>query len=761
MSLESTRPPHGGHGDRSLMVLLKHMREAVTGEGGAQERLDKAVKIIAAHLVADVCSIYLRSPDNQLELYATEGLRRDAVHRTRLGWGEGLVGVVAATQQPLSTADAPSHASFVYKPETGEDPLRSFLGAPLIRQGKVLGVLVLQNKAPRKHTDEEVEGAQQLALLLAEVAASGELLGKEATAAVGAVLRQADRVQGTGVVPGVAFGHAAFHEPPPSRHNVFTSDVALEAERLETALQDVRRSVDDMLADEGLAGVSREVLEAYRHFAYDRGWKERLRAAVFSGLTAESAVEQVKADNRQRMQHIRDPYLRERLHDLDDLSHRLLRALSGKDARPRQLPNDAILIARAMGPAELLEYPRAMLRGVVLAEGSAASHVAIVARALDLPLVAGADEAVERAFENDAVIIDGEAGDVHIRPGPDVAASYREKRELQSVRQAAYARERDVPAITKDGVAIALMMNAGLALDIPHLHAAGAEGVGLFRTELQFLIGKELPRAGAQERFYRDVLEKAGGRPVIFRTADLGGDKFASYMVRRPETNPAMGWRGLRLAVDRPGILRTQLRALIAATDGRPLQVMFPMVTLPSEVAAARRLLDLELGIRRRKGRKAPSSVAVGAMIETPAAAWRVEEIARQVDFLSVGGNDLAQFYFAADRQSDSVHRRYDPMDPGFLAFLDTLVAKAKASGKPLSYCGEHSSDPVMAAALIGLGVRRFSVPATSIGPFRRLILSLDAGEVGVFLRERMEANSETLRDELRRHILAAGAEVR
>jgi len=760
MSLENTLPPHGGHGDRGITVLLRRMREAVAQESTVQERLDQLTRIIATHIVADVCSIYLRRADDNLELYSTEGLNREAVHLTRLAWGEGLVGTVAATQRPLVTADAPLHPAFVYKVETGEDPLHSFLGVPLIRSGKALGVLVLQNKASRRYTEDEVEAAQALAVLLAEVAASGELLDKEETAAVGEMLHRPERLEGSGVVPGVAMGRAAFHEAPAPQHKVFASDVAVEAKRLEEGLTALRASVDEMLSNEALAGVSREVLETYRLFAYDRGWKDRLRAAVFSGLTAESAVEQVKAENRAKLSAARDPYLQERLHDLDDLAHRLLRHLAGDGAEaPRPIPDEAIIVARMMGPADLLEYDRSKLKGLVLAEASATSHVAIVARALEIPLVAGVDNALDRVFEGDVVIIDGETGEAHVRPTTDIIDSYRDKRELQSERQAAYAKERDLPSATRDGVDISILMNAGLALDMPHLEATGAAGVGLFRTELQFLIGAQLPRVGVQERLYREVLDRAGDKPVVFRTADLGGDKAATYMKRRLEGNPAMGWRGLRMAVDRPGIIRPQVRALLAAAEGRDLYIMFPMVTLASEIDAARALVDREVERRSKRGAALPAAIRIGAMIETPSAAWRLEEIARRVDFLSVGGNDLAQFYFAADRESEMTQRRFDPIEPGFLSFIQMLVEKAARAGKPVSYCGEQASDPLMAAALIGVGVRRFSIPATAVGPFKRLVRSLDAASLTKWLEERLSSAGDSLRAPLIQHLREQGAQ--
>lgn len=752
MSIENTRPPHGGHGERGITVLLRRMHDAVAQEGSAQDRLDHLTRVIASHIVADVCSIYLRRPDDELELYSTEGLKREAVHKTRLKWGEGLVGLVAESHGPLATSDAPSHPAFAYRPETGEDPLSSFLGVPLIRSGKTLGVLVVQNRAPRQYADDEVEAVQAVAALLAEIAASGELLSREETAVVDAMLHRSEHRKGVGVIGGVASGRAVFLQPPARVHKVFAADPAAEAQRLEDGLSALRTSVDEMLVmNASLGGVSREVLETYRLFAYDRGWKDRLRAAVFSGLTAEAAVEQVKNENRARLMQARDPYLRERLHDLDDLSHRLLRLLSGEEAGAKRAQFEkTILVARAMGPAELLEYDRKSLTGLVLGEVSATSHVAIVARALEIPMITGVGDAVDLTEEGDELIIDGDSGEIHIRPAADVVETYRAKRELQSERQAAYAKERDLPAETRDGVKLTVMMNAGLALDMPHLHETGAEGVGLFRTELQFLIGSQLPSVASQEKLYREVLDLAGDKPVLFRTADIGGDKTAAYMDHGEDVNPAMGWRGLRMAVDRPGMLRQQLRALIAASAGRTLSIMFPLVTLANELDAARALVDREVERAKRRKQKLPKDIKIGAMIETPAAAWQADIISKKVDFLSVGGNDLAQFYFAADRDSERVQRRYDPMNPGFLSFLKASIEKAHAGGASLAYCGEQAADPVTAAAFVGLGVKEFSLPAPSVGPFRRMARSLNAGHISEWLEKNMSSPSESLREEFR-----------
>ena len=760
MSIENTRPPHGGHGDRGITVLLRRMHDAVAQEGSVQERLDQLTSVIASHVVADVCSIYLRRPDDDLELYSTQGLNREAVHKTRLKWGEGLVGLVAKGHRPLVTADAPLHPAFAYRPETGEDPLHSFLGVPLLRSGKTLGVLVIQNKAARDYSDEEVGAAQAVATLLAEISASGELLSQEETDVVGEMLHRPERLKGFGIVSGVASGRAVFLQPPAPKHKVFANDQAAEAARLEDGLNKLRTSVDEMLvSNASLSGVSRDVLETYRLFAYDRGWKDRLRAAVFSGLTAESAVEQVKSENRARLLQSRDPYLRERLHDLDDLSHRLLRLLAGDhNGGRRKLYKETILVASTMGPAELLEYDRKSLKGLLLGEVSATSHVAIVARALKIPMVTGVHDAIDRTEEGDQIVIDGDAGEIHIRPTPEIVEAFRAKQKRQSERQALYASERDMPTETKDGVKISILMNAGLALDLPYLEETGAEGVGLFRTELQFLIGTQLPSVSTQEALYRQALDLAAGKPVIFRTADIGGDKTAAYMDHGAEVNPAMGWRGVRMAVDRPGMIRPQLRALLSAAAGRDLYLMFPLVTLAAELDDARALLDREIERAKKNGRELPRSINIGAMIETPAAAWLVDQIAAKVDFLSVGGNDLAQFYFAADRDSERVQRRYDPMNPGFLSFLQMTIQKASKAKAPLSYCGEQAVDPVTAAALIGLGVTQFSVPAASVGPFRRLLRSVNASELADWLALEMQKPILSLRDDFARLLKAKGA---
>ncbi|MCI5044288.1 MAG: phosphoenolpyruvate--protein phosphotransferase [Aquisalinus sp.] len=739
------------HGSSSPRVLLRRLREIMAAEEGAQARLDKLSEAIAANMVADVCSIYLRRDDDVLELFSTVGLNQEAVHKTRLNWREGLVGYVADKALPLNINEAQEHPAFSFRPEVGEEMLHAFLGVPIIRTGQVLGVLVIQNRTSRQYTEEEMEAAQLVATVLAEIVAAGDLLEKEDAAEVDRLLHRPEYLKGMPIVSGITIGIAALHEPPAPKHKVFAADVALETERLKEGIVRLQKSVDDMIArNSQLSAISREVIEVYRLFAYDKGWAKRLEEAVLSGLSCESAVEQVQAENRQRMRKATDPYIRERLHDLDDLSRRLLRSLSGKTRRDElQLPENAVLFAHALGPAEILEFDRRKLKGIVLAEGADTSHAAIVARSLGIPMIGRSEAAIERVEIGDAVVIDGESGEIFIRPEADVVSGYQEKLALFSAAQKEYAQLRDLPCVTRDGTEVELFMNAGLVLDMPHLETTGAEGVGLFRTELQFLVSPQLPTASSQEELYRQVLDAAAGKPVVFRTADLGSDKSAPYMRVIREGNPAMGWRGLRMSIDREGLIRPQLRALLGAAEGRELNVLLPLVTTSDEIGAIRMILDREVERRDRLGLGQPSAIKVGAMIEIPAAAWRLEHIAPQVDFLSLGGNDLAQFFFASDRESEKMAGRYDHLHPAFLSFIGVTANKANRAGKPLCYCGEQAGDPLMALALLALDIPRLSVSASSIGPLKKLIRAIDLNDLTAWLEPRLQSPAQSLRADL------------
>ncbi len=731
--------------------LLRQIREAMAGASPAQDRLDTVVRIIAQSMVAEVCSIYLRRASGDLELFATQGLKPEAVHTTRLRPGEGLVGEVARTAAPISLSDAPSHPSFAYRPETGEDPYHAFLGAPLLRGGRAIGVLVVQNRSERRYDDEEVEDIQTIAMVLAETVASGELLAQDELRDIEVAPHRPERLKGQRFAEGLAYGHVILHEAPVAPENLLAENQQVEEIRLREALIGLKANIDSIL-DGGqgkLAGLPFEVLETYRMFADDRGWNRSLEEAVRTGLTAEAAVDRVRNEHRARFAQARDPYIKERLHDFEDLANRLLRVLAGDKPGERDLPDDAILVARNLGPADLLEYPRHKLRGLLLEEGSAASHAAIVARALQIPCVGRVMGLRDRLSEGDLVIVDGETGEAYLRPRPDMLAAVQSRMQVRSARQAEFAKLRDVPAVTLDGTRIAVLTNAGLAVDLENLDATGAEGIGLFRTEFQFMVSEELPRLTSQTALYSLVLDAAGDRPVTFRTLDVGGDKVLPYLETEREENPALGRRAIRLGLDRPGLLRLQLRALLTAAAGRELRVMFPMIATVDEFRAARELVDIECAWAKRRGRALPALLRVGAMIECPSLLWHLDALLPLTDFVSVGTNDLFQYMFAADRTNPLVSDRYDPLSPPALRALAEIQKKCADTGTPVSVCGELAGRPLEAFALLTLGFTRLSAPAGGVGPVKRMILSADLTAARRGMTNLLGSSAGSIRGEL------------
>ena len=716
-------------------LLLRRLREVMAEPISAQERLDKIVVQIAFNMVAEVCSVYVLHADGRLELYATEGLNREAVHQTTMRKGEGLVGLIAASAEALALPDAQNHPAFSYKPETGEEIYLSFLGVPILRGGNTLGVLVVQNKARRQYSEEEVEALQTTSMLLAEMIAAGEL---QAMLPGPAVLRQPLSLKGTAVVEGVGLGHAVLHEPRVIVTRLVAENVDSEIARLEDAIAALREAIDRLVDQGDVAGPGehREVLQTFRMFANDRGWLRRLREAVMTGLTAEAAVERVQSDTRAKLVRQTDPYLRDRLHDLDELANRLLHQLTGESmvAPLHALPENAVIVARSMGPAALLDYDRAKLRGLVLEDGGASSHVAIVARALGIPLVGDVANVSSLVEPGDGLIVDGALGVVEVRPAPDVEAAYAEKARFGARRQEQYRKLREVPPITADGVEVGLHMNAGLLLDLPHVAETGAASIGLFRTELLFMVASRFPRIEQQTALYRSVLDAVGDRPVTFRTLDIGGDKVLPYMARPDEPNPALGWRAIRIGLDRPGLLRSQLRALLRAGGGRAMRIMFPMIASAAEFDAAKAMVARELDGMARHGHPAPSDLKLGAMVEVPSLLWEIDAMARRADFLSVGSNDLMQYLFAVDRDNKRVATRFDPLSPAMLRALRSIAEAGHRHGIPVTLCGEFGGKPIGALALVALGFRNLSMSASSLGPVKAMLLGLDAADAAAYV---------------------------
>lgn len=707
----------------SNRLMMNRLRQLMAEGVEPHERLGGTVRLIANTMVADVCSIYLRSGDNFLELVATEGLKQSATGATRMRMDEGLVGRIAQSAEPLAIQDAPRHPDFSYRPETGEDPFHAFLGVPILRGGRVTGVLVVQNRTERVYDEDEIETLETIAMVLAEVIAADTL---------GSIIEEraprASIMFGRILSEGLAVGPARLHDPVVPAAKFFASDPDKELRRLDAALDGLRAAVDNMLSGDAstLIGEPRDVLETYRLLANDPSWADRLRDGVRGGLSAEASIDRTRREHRARLESARDAYLRERLYDLEDLDNRLLRILGGTESNEHVTTSKGqVLIARRLGPAELLEYRNAGLAAIALEESSATSHAAIVARALGIPAIGSVESLTTDVETGDPIIVDAEEGIVHVRPEKAVLGAYKTRMTLRKQRQAQFKRLRKSPARTKDGVDISLMLNAGLRLDLDNLEVTGAEGVGLFRTEFQFLVAERIPQLNEQIEFYKRVYETAAGKPVVFRTLDFGADKIMPSLGQGREENPALGLRSLRFALDHKGIFRRQLRALIRAAEGRPLAVMFPMVTTAAEFFEAKAMLHRELAWNRRRGYPEPSDLRIGAMLEVPAFTFALEEIAEEVDFISIGTNDLLQFFFAADRMVPSISERYDVLSRPAMRMLQRVAEICQGLNIEVSVCGAAAGTPLEALALVTLGYRNLSMPAGGIGPVKRMIRSM------------------------------------
>jgi phosphotransferase system enzyme I (PtsP) len=710
------------------------------------------VRLVANEMVAEVCSIYLLRAGEVLELFATQGLNPSAVHRTRLRVGEGLVGDIAAHARPLALDDAQAHPQFAYRPETGEEIYHSLAGVPIVRGQRVHGVLVVQNRTRRQYDEEEIETLQTIAMVLAEMVSAQHIVSPNEVEQVDGLGLLPLRIDGVQLTPGVAIGRAVLHEPRIVIQKVVAEDSAAEQIRFDEALSAVRDDVDRMLeAHDMQSGEQREILETFRMFVDDRGWMERVREAIATGLTAEAGVQRAFDDVRARLGQSTDPYIRERLSDLQDLTNRVQLRLTGRvGSDPNNLPEDMIVIARDMGPAELLDYDRARLRALVLEEGSAMSHVAIVARALDIPVVGRAPDVLARVEPGDPIIVDGDHAQVLVRPAEDIVQTIHAAIEARAERQRKYTALRDLPSATRNQARIGLHMNAGLLIDMQHLEETGADGVGLYRTEIPFMVRSEFPDVDAQAWLYSRVLDVADGKPVTFRTLDVGGDKVLPYVGAFGDDNPAMGWRAIRIGLDRPAMLRRQLRALIQAANGRPLSVMFPMIAEVGELKDARKLLDLELDRAKRRGLALPERLRVGVMFEVPALAWQLDSLLPHIDFISIGTNDLLQFLYAADRGNTRLAGRYDSLSPALLRLLHFVVEKTRPAGVDLSVCGEMAGRPVEALALLAVGVRTLSMAPGAIGPVKAMVRSLDLNEASGFVASVLTQPDRPLRETLR-----------
>ncbi len=745
--------------------ILTSLHDVMASRTSAQAKLNKVVNIIGEVLGSEVCSIYLRR-DGVLELYATRGLNQAAVHVTKLAMGEGLVGTIAEQIATLNLDEATSHPDFAYKPETGEELFHSFAGVPIVRREDAVGVLCVQHADPRRYEELEIEALQTVAMVLSELIANAGLIDSEQVRGSKVHVTTADRLSGLKLVDGMARGFAVFHQPRITIEHTVAEDTEAERHRVYSAFDKMREQIDKMAsqAEFGGDGEHREVLEMYKMFAYDEGWSRRINEAIDSGLTAEAAIERVQQRTRMRMRQIDDPLLGDRMHDLEDMSNRLLRIVSGQlgSAAQAGLRQDTILLARNLGPAELLEYDRRRLKGVILEEGSLTAHVIIVARAMGVPVLGRVKDVRRLIQEGDLLLLDAGQSSAYVRPTPPMEEAFETRLAISQKRRATFAKLKSEPPVTKDGKRITLMVNAGLRDDVAALDMTGADGIGLFRTEFQFLVSATMPQRERQQRLYRDVLDTAGERPVVFRTVDIGGDKALPYL--RPddevEENPAMGWRALRVALERDGLMKVQARALIEASVGKTLNVMFPMVAEPWEFDAAKTIFEEQRAWLLSRGKRGPNKIRYGAMLEVPALAECLDILLPKIDFISIGTNDLTQFLFAADRSHPKLAERFDWLSPAVLRFLRRVVVPCDEAGVSVTVCGEMGGRTLEAMALIGLGIERLSITPAAIGPVKAMLRSLDVEPLRMVMKQLLAAPPADMRGALSDWAVENGVEL-
>ncbi len=721
--------------------------------GGAdisdQEKLDTIVSIIAKEFGTDVCSIYLLRTVETLELFATHGLNRQVVHKIRLKVGEGVVGDVAVNGRPLILSDVKRHPSFKYFPEADEDHLNAFAGIPISRGGRILGTLTVQNIDKRLYKNEEVETLQTIAMVLAEaVVASGILKPDEIQTLSGAETYSL-KFKGITLNPGLIHGKALLHHPSQPNLQMVAENPQIEQERFETALIKLRETLIHMIADHPAKDQEeRDLLKTYELYTQDKGWIRKISQAIQSGFTAEGAVQKTLKDLQLQIAKLDDFYLRERLWDFEDLSKRLLTHLSGeKEESLTPFRDSMILVARSLGPAELLDYKSRNVKALLLEETVHTAHVAIIARSLNIPVITKLPNILNLIAPDDEVIVDGNTGEVIVKPPPSALHHFERKQAAFEEKLSRSILLKDLPSRTLDGIDIDLKINAGVPLDLKSLEEVCAEGVGLYRTEIPFMLEKKLPDIETQTKIYREIYALAKGKPILFRTLDIGGDKLLPYLNAVKNENPVLGWRAIRIGLDRPMFIRQQLRALGKAAEGRPLYVMFPMISDVSEFLAARRIVELELEKSRQY-----VDLKLGAMIEVPSIIWSLDQLLPHVDFLSVGSNDLFQFFYAVDRANPVVFEKYDPLSPAFLHMLSYIVDRSNIYKIPVTLCGEMAGSPLEAMALIALGYRHLSMGAASIGAVKSMIRSLNSKKISLFVQKLLRSSKKSIRYDLHQY---------
>ena len=732
-------------------ILLKRLKKTLSELGEAQARLNKIVKIIADSMNSEVCSIYLKNRHNILELYATEGLRSKAVHYSQLNVGQGLVGKIAATAEPIKTSQASKTKGFRYLPETGEEIYNSFLGVPIQRLGKILGVLVIQNLKKREFTEDDVYGLEIVAMVIAEMAELGIFTSSDGSDELSQDKKNPLSINGLVGKEGIIIGNTVLLEPQIKIQNPIADNTKLEKRKLKKSISKLNNQLSEIISKKHFKkkGDFLEILETHKLLIEDRSWIKRMESSIDSGLSAIVAVEKEQTTTKSRIAKVKNFYFKERLNEFYEISNILLKILTNQKTYINlEGIKEPILIARNISPLELVSL-RHQLKGIILEDGSVGSHTTIVSRALNIPLLIQTKDIINKISNGDKIILDADQGLVYLRPDKTISELYTSKLKLRNKAKKTFLASKNLEAKTLDNKKIFLMMNAGLMADLPSLDDSGADGVGLYRTELQFLISNKVPKRAEQAEIYCKVLDSAGTNPVFFRTLDIGSDKILPTITPEIEPNPTLGWRAIRLTLERSGVFKMQVQALIRGAKGRNLNIVIPLVTEINEFLKAKDIILDEINREKKRNRIVPNLIKIGAMLEVPSLVFAPNLFFKSVDFLMVGGNDLKQFFFAADRENEKVRKRYDMLSTSFLSFLKLIVKKSEKYKLPLSYCGEDAGKPIEALVLCSLGFKTLSMQPNCIAPVKSLLRNIKLSEIKQIVEFALEANYETVRNQV------------
>tara|TARA_B100000925_G_scaffold73015_1_gene51121 strand:+ start:944 stop:3208 length:2265 start_codon:yes stop_codon:yes gene_type:complete len=732
-------------------ILLKRLKKTLSELGEAQARLNKIVKIIANSMNSEVCSIYLINRHNILELYATEGLRSKAVHYSQLNVGQGLVGKIAATAEPIKTSQASKTKGFRYLPETGEEIYNSFLGVPIQRLGKILGVLVIQNLKKREFTEDDVYGLEIVAMVIAEMAELGIFTSSDGSDELSQDKKNPLSINGLVGKEGIIIGNTVLLEPQIKIQNPIADNTKLEKQKLKKSISKLNNQLSEIISKKHFKkkGDFLEILETHKLLIEDRSWIKRMESSIDSGLSAIVAVEKEQTTTKSRIAKVKNFYFKERLNEFYEISNILLKILTNQKTYINlEGIKEPILIARNISPLELVSL-RHQLKGIILEDGSVGSHTTIVSRALNIPLLIQTKDIINKISNGDKIILDAEQGLAYLRPDKTILELYISKLKLRNKAKKTFLASKNLETKTLDNKKIFLMMNAGLMADLPSLDDSGADGVGLYRTELQFLISNKVPKRAEQAEIYCKVLDSAGTNPVFFRTLDIGSDKILPTITPEIEPNPTLGWRAIRLTLERSGVFKMQVQALIRGAKGRNLNIVIPLVTEINEFLKAKDIILDEINREKKRNRIVPNLIKIGAMLEVPSLVFAPNLFFKSVDFLMVGGNDLKQFFFAADRENEKVRKRYDMLSTSFLSFLKLIVKKSEKYKLPLSYCGEDAGKPIEALVLCSLGFKTLSMQPNCIAPVKSLLRNIKLSEIKQIVEFALEANYETVRNQV------------